>query len=169
MSNAAPTIRFGALPGQKPPRGKQVTFAEFRRMWFDPSLTVADIARALGICNRSVWQRAKHRGMPDRTSIIKPGPKPTLDAAAEALWRACVRAEDIAALYGVKVSTVHMHVHRNKVQRSRKVSRWNPAISLADYRAMQLREAMAASAREEEAALALAEMRDGDPRKWRAA
>lgn len=161
MADATPIRRFGAIPGQKPPRGKQVTVAEFRRMWYDPSLTVADIGRILGICDRSVWQRAKHRGMPDRTTIIKPGPRPTLDAAAEAMWRACVRAEDIADLYGVKVSTVHMHVHRNKVQRSRKVNRWHPAISLADYRALQLREAMAASAREEQAALRLAEMVDG--------
>lgn len=161
MTASTPIRRFGAVPGQKPPRGKQVTVAEFRRMWYDPNLTVADIGRILGICDRSVWQRARHRGMPDRTTIIKPGPKPILDAAAEAMWRACVRAEDIAEIYGTSVSTVHMHVHRNKVKRSRLVTRWNPPISIADYRALQLREAMAATAREEEAALRLAEMVDG--------
>lgn len=142
-------------------RGQQVSLAEFRRMWFDPTLTLDDIGRILGICNRAVWQRARHRGMPDRTSIFKPGPKPTLDAAAEAMWRACVRAEDIAAAYGTRVSTVHMHVNRNGVKRARVVSRWNPGITLADYRVLQLREALAASAREEQAALRNAEMVDG--------
>lgn len=141
-----------AVKGQKPHRGKTVTVAEFRRMWHDPELTVDDIARALNVCRRSVWQRARHRGMPDRTTIIKPGPKPTLDAAAEAMWRACVRGEDIAALYGVNVSTIHMHVHRKGIERSRQVDRWHPAITLSDYRAAQLREAMAASAKAEQAA-----------------
>lgn len=150
-----------AIKGQKPHRGKTVTVAEFRRMWFDPTLTLDDIGRQLDICNRAVWQRAKHRGMPDRTTVIKPGPAPTLDAEAEAMWRACVRVEDIAAAYGTSVSTVHMHVHRNRVRRARVVSRWHPGITLADYRTLQLRAAMAASAQEEQAALRLAEMVDG--------
>lgn len=150
-----------ATKGQKPHRGKQVTVAEFRRMWFDPAMTVTDIAAALDICARSVWQRARHRGLPDRTTIIKPGPKPTLDAAAEAMWRACVRSEDIAAAYGVNVSTVHQHVHRQGIKRQRPVDRWHPAITMAEYRALQLRAAMAASARESEAALRLSEMVDG--------
>jgi hypothetical protein len=141
-----------AIKGQKPHRGKTVTVAEFRRMWHDPDLTVDDIARALNVCRRSVWQRARHRGMPDRTTIIKPGPKPTLDAAAEAMWRACVRGEDIAAIYGVSLSTIHMHVHRKSIERGRQVDRWHPAITLADYRAAQLRNAMAASANSEQAA-----------------
>jgi hypothetical protein len=153
--------RFGAVKGQKPPRGRQVTVAEFRRMWFDAELTLDDIGRELGICSRSVWQRAKHRGMPPRPSIIKPGPAPTLDAEAEAMWRACVRVEDIAAAYGTSVSTVHMHVHRRGVKRDRTVSRWHPGISIDDYRQIKLGEAMAASARETEAAIDLAEMRDG--------
>lgn len=153
--------RFGAVKGKKPPRGRQVTVSEFRRMWFDPALTLEDIGRILGICSRSVWQRARHRGMPDRTTIIKPGPAPTLDHTAEDMWRACVRAEDIAAAYKTSVSTVHMHVHRRGVKRDRTVSRWHPGITIDDYRQMKLGEAMAASARETEAAIDLAEMRDG--------
>lgn len=161
---AAPKGRFGAAPGQKPHRGKQVTVAEFRRMWFDSSMTVADIAKTLDICTRSVWQRARHRGLPLRTDLIKPGPAPTLDRAAEAMWRACVRAEDIADAYGVTVSAVHQHMHRGKVDRQRVVSRWHPAMTLADFRAVQLREAMAVSARETVGAMACAEMLD-DPRR----
>lgn len=158
---AAPKGRFGAAPGQKPPRGRKVTVAEFRRMWYDPKLTLDDIGRILGICSRSVYQRAKHRGMPPRPSIIKPGPPPVLDEAAEEMWRAGVKAEDIAAAYGTSVSTVHMHVHRRKVKRSRQISRWHPPISIDDYRQEQLRSAMAASARETEAALDVCKMRDG--------
>lgn len=150
-----------ATKGQKAHRGKQVTAAEFRRMWFDPALTVDDIARVLNVCRRSVWQRARHRGMPDRTTIIKPGPKPILDAKAEAMWRACVRGEDIADLYGVNVSTVHMHVHRNGIQRGREVNRWHPAISLAEYHELQLREAMARDAQKCWAQFKAAEMLDG--------
>ena len=154
--------------GQKPHRGKQVTTAEFRRMWFDPDLTVEDIAKALDICRFSVWQRAQSRGMPDRTGLVKPGPKPALDTVAEAMWRACVRGEDIAALYGVNVCAVHQHVHRNAIERGRRVDRWQPAISLEDYRAMQLRIAMEASARVTAGAMLDAEMVDGDTRlvKW---
>ncbi len=144
--------RFGAVKGQKPPRGKRVTTAEFKRMWFDPALTLDDIGRSLGICNRSVWQRAKHRGMPPRPTIIKPGPAPSLDEAAEDMWRACVLAEDIAAAYGVTVSTVHMHVHRKGVKRERKLSRWHPGISLDQYRQMKLGEALAERARHEQSA-----------------
>lgn len=150
-----------AVKGQKPHRGKHVTVAEFRRMWFDPELTVDDIASALNICRRSVWQRAKHRGMPDRTTIIRPGPKPSLDAAAEAMWRACVRGEDIAEAYGVNLSTVHMHVHRRGIERSRPVNRWHPAITLADFRALQLRQAMADDAQKCRVQFEAAEMVDG--------
>lgn len=152
--------RFGAVKGQKPHRGNQVTVAQFRAMWFDSTLTLADIALKLNVCTRSVWQRARHRGMPDRNSIIAPGPAPKLDATAEAMWRACVCAEDIAAAYGVTGSAVHQHMHRNAVKRGRKVNRWHKAISLDDYRATALRLAMQASARETEAAIDLSEMRD---------
>ena len=143
-----------------PHRGKQVTTAEFRRMWYDQSMTVADIARALDICTRSVWQRARHRGLPPRTTFIKPGPAATLDADAEAMWQACVCADDVAAAYGITASAVHMHMHRRRIRRGRPVNRWHKAITIAEYRALQLRLALAASARETAAAMRDAEMID---------
>ena len=154
-----------ATKGEKPHRGKQVTVAEFRAMWYDPSLTIADIAAALNIGKRSVWQRAHHRGMPDRTTIIRMGPAPILDDKAKAMWEACVRREDIATLYGVHPSTVDQHVHRKGWRRGRKVNRWRPAISLTDFYAIRLREALACRAREEQSAIVMAEMRDFQRRR----
>lgn len=147
-----------AIKGQRPHRGKTVTFAQFERMWHDTSLTQADIAAALGICVRAVWQRARHRGMPPRTGITNA--VCTLDDAAEAMWRAGVDAGDIARSYGLTVSAVHKHMRTAGVQRGRPVTRWQPAISLADYRAAQLGEAMAREAAATRAAMMDAEMVD---------
>jgi hypothetical protein len=155
-----------AIKGQRPHRGKTVTAAEFRRMWFDTSLTQADIAAALGIGVRALWQRARHRGMPPRTSITNA--VRALDAEAEAMWRACVSAEEIAAAYGLTVSAVHKHVSRHKIRRGRRVTRWQPAISLGDYRAAQLGEAMAREAAVTRAAMRDSEMVDRIGARWAA-
>jgi hypothetical protein len=155
-----------AIRGQRPHRGKTVTTAEFRRLWFDASLTQTDIAAALGIGVRALWQRARHRGMPPRTGITNA--VCTLDAEAEAMWRACVRGEDIAAAYGVSVAAVHKHAHRKGIQRSRPVTRWLPAISIADYRAVQFAEAMAREAAVTRAAMRDSEMVDRIGARWAA-
>lgn len=157
---------MSAIKGQRPHRGRTVTAAEFRRMWFDVTMTQEDIAAALDIGLRSVWQRARHRGMPPRTGITNA--VCTLDAAAEAMWRARVSVEDIAAAYGLTVSAVHKHMRAGGIQRSRPVTRWRPAISIDDYRAAQLAEAMARDAAVTRQALFDSEMVDKIGRRWAA-
>ena len=135
--------------GKPRPTGKTVTEAAFRRMWNDPSLSVAEIGERLGICQQAVTQRAKVRGLPARK---KRGGQPVVDEARfRKLYAAGVAMTEIARLMGFDRKTAHNTVVRLKLPRrgSGKPKQW---LTLADYRAAQLREAMAASARAEQAA-----------------
>lgn len=156
-------VSYIPVKGIKPNRGKQVTVAEFRRMWADPSLTIEDIANHLGVCSRSVWQRAKYRGLPGRGHIVAKA-KCVFDDEFAAMYQARVYSADLAQHYGCTVSNVEKHSRRLGVKRSRRMTRWDKGLTIADYRALQLREAMAASARETLGHMACAEMLD-DPRR----
>lgn len=153
-------VSYIPVKGIKPNRGKQVTVAEFRRMWEDPTITMADIADRLGICQRSVWQRAKYRGLGPRGYIVSKA-RCVFDDEFPAMFEARVTSEEIARHYGCTISNVEKHSRRIKVKRSRRITRWDAGISLAGFRDLQLREAMAESARREQAALRLAKMVDG--------
>jgi hypothetical protein len=128
-------------------------------MWQDPSITIADIAASLGICQRAVWQRARHRGFPARGYIVAKS-KVVFDGEFAAMYYARVYCDDIAAHYGCTASNVQKHARKTGATRSRPINRWDAGITLADFRALQLREAMAASARETRAAMMDAEMVD---------
>ena len=148
----------GPRAGKPRPTGKRVSEAEFRRMWEDLSMSVAEIGERLGICQTAVSSRAATRGLPARP---KRGGKPVLDPdALRRLWLARVGISDIAEALGCDAKTV-----RNTRKRlglpARNPGRWKETVALDDYRADQLRRAMAASAREEQAALVLSEMVDG--------
>lgn len=166
------TRHKGAVKGAKPHRGKRVTLAEFSRLWHDPRMTVADIARALDISERSVWSRAHHRGMPDRTQIAAMG-KCGFGAEFEAMWFARVIAADIGAHYGRHEDSVSKHARRHGFQRSAPITRWAPGITLAEYRLREMATRMAAAARVEQAAFRCAEMIEarpgGQPKAGRAA
>jgi hypothetical protein len=156
---AAGVRRLGAIKGQPAPRGRQVTVAEFRRMWEDPSLTLADIAASLGICQRAVWQRARHRNLPARGYIVAKA-RSVFNDEFPAMFAARVHSAAIAAHYGCTVSNVEKHARKIGATRSRPITRWDKGLTLADFRALQLRDAMAASARETAAAMMDAEMID---------
>jgi hypothetical protein len=132
------------LPG-KAKRGKRVSVSEFRKMWFDPGLTLADIGAALGICERAVWQRAHHRGLPARTGVMGLR-REQFDDEFPAMWRYGVMAEEIAAHYGVSVSACHMKARRAGVSRDDRITRWNPGRTMAEFREHDLAERMAARA-----------------------
>lgn len=126
-------------------RGKPVSISEFRRMWNDKGLTQQDIAKELGITTKSVWNRARARGLPSRHINRRCG----LDAEAKAMWDAGVTAKDIAAEYGLGVPTVYQYFRKMRGSKSGRVRR--KIISMGDYRALQLAKAMAQSANETKA------------------
>jgi hypothetical protein len=75
------------------------------------------------------------------------------------MWRGMVKSGHIAAHFGVNRKTVENHAKRLLLPLRGKGSntRW---LDLSQWRDLQLRDAMAASARKEQAALRLAEMVD---------
>lgn len=144
------------MKGKPRNTGRTVTLAEFRRMWEDLSISVAQIGQRLGISQQGVTQRAKSRGLPPRP---KRGAKPACDPAKlRRLYDADLSMKDIAAGLGCDRKTVHNYCVRLNL--ARRGSGRRPKATIADFRAVHLREAMAASARETEAALRLSEMVD---------
>lgn len=137
--------------------GKTISEAEFRRLWDDPSITVAQIGERLGIRQTAVSSRAKTRNFPPRPAR---GTKPICDVAQlTRMWLAGVAIPGIAEALGCNEKTVrNTRVRLGLPERS--PGRWKASIGLADFRAVQLRDALAARAREEQAAMINAEMVD---------
>lgn len=148
-------------------RGVAVTVAEFRRLWHDMTLTLDDIASALGISVKAVQFRAKHRGMPKRTGL-RGKARCGFDDQFQALWEGCVCREDIAAHYGRTTSAVDMHAHRHGFKRSRPVTRWAPAIRLDEYLSARLGDRMRAEAQKTRKSLIEREMADKVGGRWAA-
>ncbi|MFP5510768.1 MAG: hypothetical protein ACLGIP_16675 [Alphaproteobacteria bacterium] len=141
---------------------RRISNAAFIRAWNDASLTTDEMAAMFGVHRSSISRMGKIRGLPPR----KQGVKPVIAREPFASWwMAGVGSADIAKALGISRNYTTILARRfglpNRPQGARKV------ISLTDYRAMQLRDAMAASARETEAALHLSEMKDGfQPGRW---
>lgn len=147
------------MKGQPRNTGKTVSEAEFRRMWMDPSLSAAEIGRRLGITHQAVSHRARQRGLPPRKGPNVTARRRLIDGPEfAAMWQASVSLTDLARLYGCSHGTVCNAARRMGLP-PRYTNRWH-MITLADYRALQLRAAMAASASETAAALRMAEMVD---------
>ena len=133
--------------------------AAFTAAWNNPDLTTDDIAAMFGVYRTSVSHMGQRRGLPPR----KTGAKPKIDREPfVSFWLAGVSTLDIAKHLGVSRNYTGVLARRfglqGRPQGARKV------ISMDDYRAMQLRAAMAASARETLGHMAMAEMLD-DPRR----
>ena len=139
----------------KPRRtGKRVSEAEFRRMWADLSLSQAEIGRRLGISGEAVRFRAASRDLPPRPPQ-RPFARQFDHERIVRLYLAGMSADAVAKRVGCSRAVVKAAVIRAGHQmRSRNM----PGRPKPDD---LLREAMAASAREEQAALRLAEMVDG--------
>lgn len=144
-------------------RGKRISEAEFRRLWDDLSITVAEIGERLGIGQTAVSSRARTRKLPPRPA--RNGTAPVCDPdVLTRLWLADVPILEIAAALGCDEKTVR-NTRRRLGLSERGPGKRKTAVSLADFRALQLRIAMAASARETQAAMWDSEMVDGDPRR----
>lgn len=137
-------------------QGRRIPRAAFAEAWNNPDLTTDDIAAMFGVYRTSVSRMGRARGLPPR----KTGSKPQIKREPFAsMWMAGVSTAEIAKALGLSRNYTGVLARRmglpNRQQGTRQV------ISMDDYRAAKLREALAARAAEEQAALRLAEMVDG--------
>ena len=120
--------------------------AAFVAMWNDPTVTTDEIAARFTMHRSSVSTYGQRIGLPPR----KTGAKRTVcEATFTALWCASVATKDIAAAMGMSRTYTTYLARRLGLP---KRQGFRQVISLADYRAAQLREAMAATAKVEQAA-----------------
>lgn len=146
------------------PRTSPVRFsrAAFEAMWFDDNLTTDQIAARIGVARTSVSVLGRRMGLPAR----KTGAKRKVDAVLfTALWNARVSTAEICKAMRLGGRN-YPGVIAQSLGLPKRPQGMRGTITWDDYRAMQLRETMAASARETRQALILCEMLDGyrDPR-----
>lgn len=142
-------------------RGKRISRTEFARLWLDPKVTVAGIAAQLEISKSAVLCRAAARKLPKRMEagvIIRP--RKITDPEFPAMYQARVRTCDLCALYDVSHPMLNRTAKRLGIPK-RNLKNGGGSITLEEYRAMKLREAMAATARDERSRWGLAGMIDG--------
>ena len=84
-------------------------------------------------------------------------------AFVRAAWMAGVAVGEICKAAGIVPDTLYARLESLGLERRGPGTR--PKMTLVDFRAEQLRQALAARAREEQSALWNAEMVDGDPRR----
>lgn len=143
-------------------RGKCISEAEFRRMWMDGGLMVADIAAQLGVTVSAVCCRAKLRGFPPRKAIRN---RVINDPEFAELYLSNVMTRDLCALYGV----THSRINRTAARLGIRIRnlRGKAGVTIETYRAAKVLIAMRASARVEQAAMINAEMVDGKAKTGR--
>lgn len=140
-------------------RGKVVSEAEFRRMWMDETITAREIGEQLGVSEQAVRFRAKNRGLPPRKG--GGGKFRKIDPVRfRRMWDANVGSADIARAFGVTQPGVNLRARQWGFPK-RNCTRWN-MVPLVRF-------LWAETARQEQAAMKLAEMVDGyrDPRSIR--
>lgn len=131
---------------------KRIPAARIRAVWLDEVITSTEAARRLGMTRSNLWRRAAAMGLParQRTKTRKLDDLALLDR----LWRAQVRAADIAAVFGVCASHIcNVAAERGLPRRPK----GQPVIRLTEYLA---REGLTRAAAETRAAMRSAEMID---------
>lgn len=141
-------------------RGKIVSEAEFRRMWFNSALSVEEIGNILGISQAGVSTRAKTRKLPNRTENGFGHFTRSIDDAVFAdMWAAGVGRDEIATHYGCSLKTVRNTRARLGLEIRGYGER--PKMTMAQFLEARLSARMAETAKIERAALWDAEMIDG--------
>lgn len=135
---------------------KRISLRAFSDAWHDATLTTDDIAAKFSLHRSSVSTVGQRLGLPPR----KLGPKPKIPREPFATWwQAGVASDDIAAALGISRNYTTVLARRlglpNRPQGSR------PKMTMAEYRAEHLRQAMAADARKCRVQFEAAEMVDG--------
>ncbi len=134
----------------------RISRAAFVAMWHDPAVTTDEIAARFGMHRSSVTPYGQRIGLPPRKTGIKP--KVCRKTFTE-LWLANVSTAEIARSLGIARSYTGVLARSFGLEPRQQGMR--RVITIDDYRAAQLREALAASAREEQAAMRRAAMVDG--------
>jgi hypothetical protein len=93
-------------------RGKQITIAQFRRLWDDLSLSQGDIGAMLGISEQAVNLRARKRGFPRRGFPLEKICKPVDREVFARMWAGGVRNADIARHFFVSIHSVRHYRDR---------------------------------------------------------
>jgi hypothetical protein len=124
--------------------------AEFTRLWLDPSLTRARIARRFGMTKAQLWLHSQRLVLPARRTGAPPvyafGPE------FDAMWKARVMAREMARVYGCHATLIHKEAtRRGHAPRGKTGPR---KLTLAQYR-------MKVEADRTAAAMVLSEMVDG--------
>lgn len=133
-------------------RGKCLSEAEFRKLWLDRTITVAEIARRLDVTDSAVTARARARGLPTRRTVRYTAHKRKItDPQFPELWSAGITLAELARLYHCTTGTVYETAKRLGLPR-RNNTRWN-AKTLVQW-------LLAADAQATEAALQRAAMKD---------
>lgn len=138
-------------------RGKSVSQAEFKRLWEDETLTIAEIGLILNVQSTSVSLRAKKRGLPKRMGGRKY--KQIDTARLAAMWEARVDRGEIAAFFGLSESQLHRLARRDGL----KPGYLRPLLTIAEFEAQQLVEKMRADAAAIRTQWARADMVDYEP------
>jgi hypothetical protein len=145
----------------------RISRAAFAAMWDDPTVTTDEIAARFGLHRSSVTPYGRRLGLPKR----KPGRKVILSDPKlfQEMWVAGVSSPDIAAHFGISKNYPVGIAQQMGLPKRKQGGHY--AITIADFQAIKLREAMAASARAEQNAMAEAGMLHGyrDPGKTRRA
>ncbi|MCA0204319.1 MAG: hypothetical protein LCH92_08255 [Proteobacteria bacterium] len=131
-------------------RGKQITIAEFRRLWDDMSITQTEIGAMLGITEQAVNLRAKKRGFPPRGYPRKRMSKPVDRDLFAAMWAAGVGNQDIADHFAVSYFSVRHYRDRFGLQSRGRCGKF-PAISIKAFWEGRMAKAMRVQAETERA------------------
>lgn len=131
-------------------RGRQVSDAEFRRLYLDKTKTLADIGKELGITERAVASRAAHRGLParGRSKSAPSAISADLVPLFTAMWLGKVRSEDMGRHFGFKPTTILRNARRMGLP-ARGRSFPNHAITIEEWREAITAKAMEARAKAE--------------------
>ncbi len=138
-----------ALKGEKVHRGRQVSAAAFAAMWRDTSRTLTEIAAELDISAQAMWARAQARGL-GRRKPRRPNRKIDPDLLRQ-MYLDGVSLKAIAEYFGVGHQRVGKTAAAMAIHRPH-CSRWH-ALSIEDWRALQLRRQLAEDAARSQAAM----------------
>ena len=143
------------LPTRRSAADRRVPAARIREVWLDPGLTVQQAADGVGLGPASLRRRADAMGLAPRGRRGRPVVAVTeCEPLFRKMWEAQVRADEMAAHFGVQAKTVSRHARRLGLARRAPPSR---PISLDRFwvqrHKKELRTALSAAAHGENAAL----------------
>jgi predicted DNA-binding transcriptional regulator AlpA len=126
---------------------KRIPASLIRKVWLDPSLTVAGAAAAVGLSRASLWQRARGLGLPRRKDGRAFTPLPP---QFDAMWCAGLALSEMAAICGLSASNISRRARLRGLPRRGSTARPINGVQWAELR---LARAMASSAEDSNRAI----------------